>query len=372
MRQDGRFDRRPARGGGSRPSLGLAGLTFARAGAKFVLLSAPTTGSVAFMQQAGSGAIAYEDRGDGAGQLLLLEASYTNALFDSRDASTASWTTVVTCTVTANAGPGTDGGTTAARLATDAAGARFQARASGVGAGNPSTLSVWARRFSSTGELRGRLAAGTTVNFTQNTPSATTTYARYDAVANSSGGAENSHIIDARIASAAVDALVDFAQLEAGRYPHSVVATAGAGATSPADSLTGTAPAWMLATAWHLNQCSPIFANTDLVSGDIRWIVTFGSASDGLRISHDGTDVRVRAFAGGVQKATSQALTFSRHGLLGAVRVNPAAGLVYVNGVVGPAGTAWSWPAGNMRIGGISGGSGNELDGRVSSVWAAG
>lgn len=360
----------PRRGGSSGLSLPLSSLAFTRAGAKFVLISAPTTGAVGFMQQAASGAPALENRGDGAGTLWLLETSITNALFNSRDLSGATWASGGAPTITGNAGPGTDGGTTATRVQGGTTDFRTQSRASGAALGNPSVMSAWLRRFSTGGDIAGQFSAGTLVPY--HDASATTTYERLFAVANSSGAAEANIIIDGRPFTTAQDALADFAQLEVGRYPHSAVATAGAGVTVPADSLTGTAPAWMLASAWSIPQVSPIFSNADLVSGDIRWLATFGSASDGLRISHNGTDVRVRAFAAGVEKATSAALTFGKHALLGAVRVDPGAGLVYVNGVAGPAGTAWTWPAGNLRIGGISGGSGNEADARVAQTWSAG
>jgi len=368
MRRQG--TRGPERRDSSRlgQSLILAGMTFTRAATKVALISAPTTGAVAFVQTFGSGVLASENRGDGAGALVLLEAAFTNAIFQSRDAANAAWSGVIGApTKTANAGPGIDGGTTAARIQATSAQATYQARASGVGVGNPQTWSAWVRRFSTGGDITIREAAGTDVSV--HDAAATTTYERLAATANSSGGAENSFSCDGRPFVIAQDMLGDFYQLEAGRYPHSVIATAGATATCPADSLTGVAPQWMLASAWTIPQVSPIFANTDLVSGDKRILASFVDATNVLQISHDGTDVRVRAFVGGVEKAKSQALTFAKHALLGPVRVDPLAGLVYVNGTAGPAGTAWAWPAGNLRVGGPSGGSGNELDGRVSAVW---
>ena len=76
-----------------------------------------------------------------------------------------------------------------------------------------------------------------------------------------------------------------------------------------------------------------------------------------LQVVEATGDDAVEAVAGGTVKATSQAQTFSRDALLGAVAWDPAGGVVYVNGVAGVAGTSWSWSAADIRVGGIYGGS---------------
>jgi hypothetical protein len=95
------------------------------------------------------------------------------------------------------------------------------------------------------------------------------------------------------------------------------------------------------------------WANTDLVSGDTFVLLSFGDADNCLRVRHTGTDVRLEAVVAGAVVASSGAITVARNGYLTLV-VDPAAGVLTVNGVAGATGTAWAWPGGvPMRVGGV-------------------
>ena len=119
--------------------------------------------------------------------------------------------------------------------------------------------------------------------------------------------------------------------------------------------------------AWSMD-ITPEWAPADLVSGDIRWILTFGaSAQDGLRVRHDGSDVVIESVVGGSVVATSPALTGSAREVMRTIAVDAATAIISVDAVDGAAGTPWSWAGGvQVRVGGILGGSGSEFDGYLT------
>lgn len=101
------------------------------------------------------------------------------------------------------------------------------------------------------------------------------------------------------------------------------------------------------------------WATADL-AGLSAYVVSFGSASDGLRFRHNGTDLRLEAVVGGVVVASSGAITVARGGYLTIV-VDCAAGIITVNGVAGSTGSAIVWPGGVLaRWGGVIGATGSE------------
>src|SRR5262249_1703335 len=55
------------------------------------------------------------------------------------------------------------------------------------------------------------------------------------------------------------------------------------------------------------------WANTDLVSGDERWLFSSISSSNGLRARHNGTDVRYESVASGTVMAQSPAVVVARN-----------------------------------------------------------
>ncbi len=340
--------------------LSAAGV-FTRSGEGSYLTSAPTDGSVAFLAWAATDARRFEDRGDGAGALLLLERASTNKILNSRDITAAAqWTLASSgATITANAGNGPDATAVADRV--NAAGTPQFSRGQNVSSmANPHVCSSWGRATSGT----SRWQPGP--NALWNVAAQTTVYARQSGVraATSTGF----YAIDTT-ANSPQDVLIDLHQAEDGNYPTSAIRTTTAAVTRGADSLTfatGTYSPLLLTARFRVRQVSPIFAHTSLSSGDVRWLLTVGSASDGIRIRHTGSDVRVEAVAGGSVKASSAAQTFAAHGLLGAIDWDPVGAVVRVGGVAGSTGTAWTWPTGQtLRVGGIAGSSGSDLDGRI-------
>lgn len=112
-------------------------------------------------------------------------------------------------------------------------------------------------------------------------------------------------------------------------------------------------------------RCAPRWIETDLQASEERWLLSFGGASDGIRVRNDGGTVKLEALAAGSVVASK---TLS--GLARATPVwvswDPVAGTVSWAGVAGSAGTPWTWPATGCRVGGIEGGA-SEWDGGLSA-----
>lgn len=339
-------------------ALSYGSMTFTRASQGAYHTQANTDGSSAFISVASNNVLRTDDRGDGAGGLTLLEGARTNSILYARDYSNNYYTNSGNVTtVTPDAGPGPDGATSADRASTNAVnGNRYRGSLGG------GCLSAYARAYTGTSgwniSIDGSPASGST--------SVSTTYQRRSVYAASgtfflvtdgfnrtAGGGVTSHLYDL---------LMDYIQFESSvRFPSTVMPTNGSTFTRAADTLTlssGSVPAGLLHGPGRFTQVSPLFANTDLVSGDEMWLLSLGGSSNGIRIRHNGTDVRVEAVESGTVRAQSNALTFSRDALLGIVAWNPETGIVSVNGSNGPTGTPWSWAAANLRVGGIHSASG--------------
>jgi hypothetical protein len=155
-------------------------------------------------------------------------------------------------------------------------------------------------------------------------------------------------------------------QLEVGTYPTSYVPVTTVASKSE-DVLQYTPaqlPYLFRAGKWTQN-VYPLWANTDLVSGDERWLYCYGSNQNGYRFRHNGASVKLEAVVAGVVVAASNAITIARNAQMPVV-VNNAAGIITVNGSAGPAGSAIIMPAGlNMRVGGLIA-LNNELDARLT------
>lgn len=336
-------------------SISYGSMSFSRASQGSYYTSAPTDGTSSFISVASNNVLRTDNRGDGAGSLTLIEGARTNSLPDGRAFDNNGFTSSGTPTITANAGPSPDGATNAERAQLSTNQNRYRG---GMGTG---CLSAFARAVSGTTAWQvsagGNPAVGTT--------SLSTTYLRQAIYGNTGGFALYADAFDRSagggIAASAEDIYIDFMQFESGaRFPSTPIGTNGSTITRSADTLTlaqaSVTPA-LFTEKGRFAQLSPLFASSDLVSGDVFWLLSIGGSSNGIRIRHDGANVLVEAVAGGTVKATSQAQTFSRDALLGAVAWDPAGGVVYVNGVAGVAGTSWSWSAADIRVGGIYGGS---------------
>lgn len=334
-------------------------MTFARALEASYLTGAPGTGASAFLSWASSGVLREEDRGDGAGALALLEGERTNQIVRSQEIDDAAWTTAGSVTVTSGQ-DSPDSGTTAERVQC-AGGTNIRYQNLTPGSGYRS-LSAWVRAASGTVDHNIYVYDGSAAYYAGEN-GISTTYRRLSLTQSLAAGAGNVGACDGRtgggVSAGSRDAYVALVQLEAGKFPSSAIRTAGATVTRPADSLTKTSgiPSGLFTGKGEFANFSPIYSVADLVLGDVAWLLSIGGASNGIRVYHDGTDCYLEALVGGSVVAASQPQSWSAHDVLGEVSWDPAAGLVYVNGVAGPAGTPWSWTPGSIRVGGVYSGT---------------
>lgn len=346
---------------------------FARSSEGSYLIGAP--GDSTFLAWASTDVRRPEDRGDSAGPLLLLEGGATNKCLQSETLGTT-WTTLNSPTLSADVQAAPDGVTDADRIAYAAGGGAGQVRqtftAAAITSSVPACVSVFLRKGNGSDQLllffRNKSAVDTSV---AQTPGSA--WARHAITISNTGSGATSPILALIESTDGVDFDAWGVQLEEGRRaPSSYIRTTTAAVTRAADSLelaSSALPSSFWSKRYRFAQYSPREAHTDLVSGDVRWLWTQDSSSDGLRLRHNGTDVRIEAVAGGTVKASSGALTFARHALLGEIDWDPVAAVVRVGGVAGSAGTPWSWSVGTtVRIGGIAGSSGSELDGRLGNL----
>ena len=356
--------------GGSRLwSLPFASMTFARASDALYQTGAATDGSSAYISTAGTDALVLEDLGDGAGALARFERSSTNLALRSREIDASPWTTFGAATITAGQGGPT--GSDAERVEV-AAGTNLRYQTLTPGAGWRA-LSAYVRATSGTPDGYVYVSDGTNIWTAQ--AALSTTYQRLIGAGNMAAGAGSFAAADSRSlgggpAAGARDVRVSLVQLETGRYPTSPIVTAGATATRAADSLTlasAGVPAGMLTGRGRFAQFSPAWETADLASGDERWLLSLGGASNGIRVRHDGSNVLLEAVAGGAVKASKSFGTVAKNALVGPLAWDPAAGIVYIDGVAGSAGTAWTWSAADLRVGGQHGGS-NEVDARLGAL----
>jgi hypothetical protein len=382
LRRPGLRGGHPATSGGGAPpvvdpiDLATAG-TFGRA-------SAVTyhNGSLATLLHAASGARALEDRNDTAGALLRICRAYTQYVARSEELSNAGWVKT-SATVTADQGAAPDGDADADLVTWTAT--SVSARATGACPNSGTELadnaaavySIFVKdasgdpfRLNYTTKANGSGTASSDF-----TPSGT--WARYDyRVADIGAGATDAALRFQNASSSGIRAydLVWGGQMTAGRYPLPYATNTGATELDiAADSLviaSGTDTTNILGGALKFDEVSPYFANTELASGDVRWLWTL-DANNGIRIRHTGSDVRVEAVESNTVRASSAALTFAAHALLGEIEWDPAAGTVSVGGAAGAAGTPWTWNNGDVRIGGIQGGSGSEADCRFGDLVAS-
>jgi hypothetical protein len=131
-------------------------------------------------------------------------------------------------------------------------------------------------------------------------------------------------------------------------------------------------PYQLRAKAWQ-QPIYPKYANTELADGDERWLYSFGSLNDGIRIRRAAGATKVEAVVGGAVKAASAALTFAENAQL-LIKSDGPNGIISVNGAAGPTGTAYAWPRNvPVRQGGIVSDlqSLTEIDARMGVLVAA-
>jgi lysophospholipase L1-like esterase len=373
-----RFRRFGNSGGASLWSVNYTAGTFARSSETTYRTAAAT------VDPAAPHAIIFEDFGDGAGALLSICGEFINYARQGRALQLSPWATIGAPTVTADYVAGPDG-----RLAVRIecpTGTNRRQNVSASPTSVPQCLSAW---------VRSPIGGGGAVCITDYTGGATsnlrsagisspgTTWQRLVVMEDSYGSSGSSIYLAESVDRSTLggltggtrDGVYDLVQLELSRYPRRVMRTqTSTSETSKADTLaftSGQVDARLFTDAAEFSQASPYFANTDLVSGDQRWLLSIAGSSNGIRLRHNGTDVRIEAVSGGVVVAQSGALTFSKNALLGVVAWDPVTAVVSVGGVAGSAGTPWSWTPASVRIGGIHGGA-VEFDGRLGVLGQSG
>jgi hypothetical protein len=359
------------RGGGAAPlTIALATVgTYARASGE----KGGCNGSSATLAWYAAGARCYEDRGDGAGALLVFEGAYKQWLLQNQAYDSASWTKT-TPTVGADATTGPDGTSTADSLttATTSVVERVTQTPAGSGAGISDAarccISLWAK--DAAGDIF-RLSltdkAAALTHSSNLTPTAA--WARYYfGIAAGTGAANVIVRCPNNGSSAAIRAWdgMTLGQFDVGEYfPCRTVRSAGSMIDVSADSLTLTAGegAMLFTGSWRIQEVSLDGADSERNTASVYdlWSV---DADNRVSVEHDGADWRVRAYSGGALKASSVPIAWAAYGLLGAVDVKPSSGLIAIDGIDGAAGTAWTWTPAASRFGGRVSGA-NELRGRI-------
>lgn len=357
-------------------SLDLAAIgTFSRTGAKMACNGAPS----ALLEYA-SGARCYENRGDGAGSLLCFEDSYRqwmqrSSIQGSGTTPTAPWAfTSWNLGTPAIAAP--DGVIEAfpnnTTITSQACRAVQVLTGSGAAIADSARASVSVYALDAAADVfrfRTINKAAATIDTPNQTPVEgwSRLYAGVDAgvgagnftVGLLNGGSTLQRFWDAMWGM----------QFDVGEYfPHRLARTAGAAvADVGADLLTLTAGegAMLFDGPWRISEVSFDGSDTERNTAGVYdlWSV---DANNRVSLEYDTTVWRVRAYQGGVLKASSIPVAWNAFGLIGAVDVRPADGVIAIEGIDGPVGTAWTWTPATSRFGGRAGG-GNELRGRISS-----
>jgi hypothetical protein len=332
--------------------------------------------SASTISTAAANVAAYENRGDGYGALLSIE----HPIYQQTDTSENlfNWASVLGVTVTVDTTVAPDGATTADTTTWPAtSGCNLYRNSTGLGNGPyVLTQSMWILKASSSALTNTRLYLlefdGSTVHVGSVVP--TLSWARYDQTVPSGTGPGVGFLRNGLYGPnpvAAGNVIAWGSQLEIGRYPTSYVPVATVASKSE-DVLQYTPaqlPYAFRAGKWSQN-VYPLWANTDLVSGDERWLYCYGSNQNGLRFRHNGTNVKLEAVVSGSVAAASGAITIARNAQMPIV-VDSAAGIITVSGTAGPTGSAFVMPGNaNVRVGGLIAAN-SELDGRLSEPIAA-
>lgn len=333
--------------------------------------------SASALAVAAADAIIYEDLGDGFGPLLSIERQWSQLCPTVRQPS-AGWV-------------GPPGGSTFALSGTSPDGTSNSMRANvasggyGKGCNNNITVTTatpivgswWWRATSGTSDAQQTIFTAVVTGATKRVTGLTTTWARASSAPFTSSDTTLSYFIaDGRslpsltpaATAMAMDVLADLHNIREGRYTLRTVDIVGTVSPDDMSFAEGDWDTRLASSTWTIEVVTK-WASTALVSGDQRWILSFGGSNDGVRFYHDGTGVRVECLDGGSVVAASGYLTFATTDKLTIV-IAPATSQVTVNGVAGSTAAALTWPTtGALRLGGIHGaaaGSGEEVDARMS------
>lgn len=313
--------------------------------------------------------------------LYLIEKYATNLVWPSRDITHAQYQAGSGVTTTADVLDGPDGATLAADQSNVNSGGYGRYRqASGVGRG---AATIWRRRPSGAGTGTHQVRFGSAGFETGYRDTASETWERITLIQPNASSTGNglfpawSFALTANFGqnmiAVAQNIVTDLLHSEQGvGYPTSTILAPTGTTSRETDILT-----WLAAevplelregkSLWSVRPC---YASSQIISGETRILGSWGGLTDVLRLRHDGTGVLFEALTSTTVRAASGYVTFSADQLM-TVRADAAAATLAVAGATtgngaGAAGTPWAWLAGvGFRLGGVFGGSGNEIDGGI-------
>ncbi len=324
--------------------------TFSRASEASYLIGAATTGSTPFMRWAAYGARRFEDRGDGNGQMLLLEGARENMIYPSERFDNI-WASSGGLTLTNNAYNAPDGELDADRVQTAGTGDELYNLWFSQPSGVDYSGSVWRRAPSGTSSAQDMVAGGGAG--TANAATITTTWTRAEMKRQphasttiglwvGDGGNRTGY---GGTTAGARDEVAWGAQLEKASFASSYIRTsdlATARVTRSADILSGATtdvPSAMINGTFSFD-IAPIFSSADGIRHAADQCIFSFAEDDSERIFFvvSGGSIYIRVTSGGATKVTSNALTFSAHQKM-SVTINGSAGSITVGGATTGNGT---------------------------------
>jgi RHS repeat-associated protein len=322
----------------------------------------------------------YEDRGDGHGRVALFEGSRTNVLRFSEAPGETPWTpptgTPLPMLLTFGTSAPDESTPVAGLLALE--GADFSPSQFATAPSGAAMLSVWQRLspLSVDGSGANRLhvlsSNHATVYGGGQDWELTPHWTRMETATTPTTGAKVVYAHHANFPVVGKRALpeVDFEfwgmQWETGRFPSSYIRTESAAVTRAADQLTytsGQVPTWLRTGRWQID-VYPEFASNEMDAGRVYTLVSFGGSSSVVAL----VDGKVRVRVGGSNRLDRDA-TWKRHQKL-TLTIDVGGAAITIRGADTGDGTfpvsAFTFPTGALRIGGVYNASGSEAFARIS------